>query len=96
MVRALVRKEDDTNTLVGIARYQYNNNLKLLDSSELFEPIEVAQQPPLRANILLFLPEENLETCPLRNIHTCLISLLGPISHSQKSAGPAREGEVIL
>lgn len=52
---------------IGIPGYQYDNNLKLLGSSELFEPMEVAQQSPLRANIFPCLLEENAKTCPLRN-----------------------------
>lgn len=68
---------------IGTSGYQYNNTLEFLKSSEPFEPVEVAQQSPLKANILLFLLEEKIKTSPLRNnmaphLRTCPISPLGP------------------
>lgn len=80
---------------------RYSNNLELLDSSESFEPMEVAHQSLLRSNTFPFLLEETAETSLVRT-NTCLLPLgsvpspllaTRPITSSQKSAGPVKEGQ---
>lgn len=65
--RLWLGKKGTLTHCIGTSGYQYNNTLEFLESSEPFEPVEAAQQPPLKANILLFLLEEKIKTSPLRN-----------------------------